>query len=134
MATRLALNNIKDSDIKVFKRMAKSVEHSLHRQNPQEMISANTDFHDYIFKMTRNITLKGMIDDLGNRCHIVRYSAWSSPENVQRISREPKLFIKAFEEKDGDKLDELAEQHITHSKNFYLLQLKVRKPLTNNSS
>lgn len=132
LATRLALNNIKDLDIKVLKRMAKLVEESFHHQNTQEMINANTNFHDYIFELSRNLVLKNMINDLRGRCHIVRYSAWSSPENVQRILKEHKLFIKAFEAKDIEKLDELSEQHITHSKISYLLQLKLRKSLSNN--
>ena len=74
---------------------------------------------------------KNMIDDLRGRCHIIRYSAWSSPENVQRILKEHRLFIKSFEEKDVNALDMLAEQHITHAKDFYLMQLRVRRSMAN---
>lgn len=124
LATRLALKNISSSDIKILKRITKQVEESFLKKDFQNMLITNTNFHDYIFKRSQNLTLQQMINGLRSRCHIVRHSAWSSSEFVKRSLEEHQLYIKALKEKDLNALEELAENHITHAKTHYLRRLK----------
>ena len=127
LATRKAARHIKKSDINFLKRLADQFENSVPRENFGEMISVNENFHDYIYELSKNQTLVQMIDQLKARGHILRYHAWSSPEILQRIQKEHKLFIKAFEDKDIELLDDLARRHISYSKNSYLVHLRAKK-------
>jgi DNA-binding GntR family transcriptional regulator len=127
LATRKAAENVKKSDINLLKRMAKQFEESIHRGDFGEMISANDNFHDYIYELSKNQTLVQMINQLKARGHILRYHAWSSPDTLQRIQKEHKQFIEGLENKNFELLDELARRHISYSKDSYLLHLKAKK-------
>ncbi len=126
----MAAQNIKAYDIKVLTTMAKCVHQSYEQLDFETMISSNADFHDYIFKLSRNKMLVQMINQLRARCHILRHTSWSSDQIVQSILEEHRLFITALEKQDLHLLDELAERHICHARDFYLLQLKAKRALT----
>ena len=127
LATRKAADNIKKSDINLLKRMAKQFEESIRSGDLGDMISANENFHDYIYELSKNQTLVQMINQLKVRGHILRYHAWSSPETIQRIQKEHRLFIKGLETNDVALLGHLAKQHISYSKDSYILHLKAKK-------
>ena len=130
LATQLATRNIKASDISALTRMAKRVQESYEQLDFEAMISSNANFHDYIFRLSQNQTLVDMINQLRARCHILRHSSWSSEQIVWSILEEHRLFITALEKQDLELLDELAERHICHARDFYLLQLKTKRALS----
>ena len=134
LATRKAAQNVKKADIKFLKRMAEQFEKSVRRGDFGEMISANENFHDYIYELSQNQTLIQMINQLKTRGHILRYYAWSSLDAIHRIQREHRLLIKALEKKDLKLLDDLARRHISYSKDSYLIHLKAKKANSLNST
>ena len=127
LATRKAANNAQRSDIKYLKRMAKKFEESVKNGDLGEMISANEDFHNYIYELSQNPTLIQVINQLKAQSHILRYHAWASPDVIKRIQKEHKLLIEAIENKDLKLLDDLARRHIGYSKETYLLHLRAKK-------
>ena len=127
LATRKAANNAQRSDIKYLKRMAKKFEESVKNGDLGEMISANEDFHNYIYELSQNPTLIQVINQLKAQSHILRYHAWASPDVIKRIQKEHKLLIEAMNNKDFKQLDDLARRHISYSKETYLLHLKAKK-------
>jgi len=129
LAARLAGQNATGTDIQTLRRMAKKVEEGLGQNDLEDMIAADTNFHDCVFQLSRNQTLRRMITDLRNRCRIIRYSAWSSTGVLQEIIREHNLLIEALERKDIPSLVDLAERHISHAKQFYLSQIRTEAAL-----
>jgi DNA-binding GntR family transcriptional regulator len=127
LAIHKAAENIKKSDINFLKRVAKQFEDSVRRGDFGDMISVNENFHDYIYELSNNQTLVQMINQLKSRGHILRYHAWSSPDTIQRIQKEHRLFIKGLENNDFELLDDLARRHVGYSKDSYLLHLKAKK-------
>jgi DNA-binding GntR family transcriptional regulator len=134
LATRKAAQNVKKADLNFLKRMAQQFEKSVRRADFGEMISANENFHDYIYELSRNQTLIQMVNQLKTRGHILRYYAWSSLDAIKRIQREHRLFIKGLEKKDFKLLDDLARRHISYSKDSYLMHLKAKKANSLNPS
>ena len=130
LATRLACEKIKPSDIRTLKRMAKHIRTCFESEDMVAMISSNAGFHDYIFKLAGNQTLLQIINQLKARCHILRHSSWSSQRIVNQILEEHEEYVEAFEARDIPRLDQLASRHITYAKDFYLRQLKARKALS----
>jgi len=125
LAIHLGAEKIRKSDIQALKKLAAKFERKFRDNNIQAMIQLNTEFHDYIFRLSDNPTLVQMIVDMRSRLHIIRYAAWSSPEALTRIISEHQEYIEALEKKDVPALDQLAEKHISYSKNHYLKQLKT---------
>jgi DNA-binding GntR family transcriptional regulator len=127
LATRKAAENVKKSDINFLKRMTRQFEESVRSGDFGEMISANENFHDYIYELSQNQTLVQMINQLKARGHILRYHAWASADIIQRIQKEHKQFVEGLENQDFKLLDELARRHISYSKDSYLLHLKTKR-------
>jgi DNA-binding GntR family transcriptional regulator len=134
LATRKAAKNTQMSDIKYLKRVTKKFEESAKNGDLGEMITANEDFHNYIYELSQNPTLVQVIHQLKALSHIQRYHAWASPDVIQRIRKEHLLFIEAIENKDLELLDDLARRHISYSKDTYLLHLKAKKANSPKSS
>ena len=129
LALRLSMENATREDIKVLKRMVKKIEDASHEDDFAAMISADTEFHDYLFQLSQNTILRRTINDLRNRCHIIRYSAWSSPDVLREVMKEHTQIVEAIEARDLEKLMQLLEKHLTHAKQSYLLRLKAETAL-----
>lgn len=127
LATRKAAKNAEGSDIIALKELARRFEERVNSEDLREMISANENFHDYIYELSRNPTLIQMINQLKVRSHIFRYHAWTTPDIIQQIQKEHNLFIDGIKNKDFELLDDLARRHISYSKDIYLLHLKAKK-------
>jgi DNA-binding GntR family transcriptional regulator len=127
LATRKAAENAQKSDIKYLKRMARKFAESVKNGDLGVMISANEDFHNYIYELSQNPALIQIINQLKAQSHIVRYHAWASPDVIKRIQKEHKLLIGAIDNKDFKLLDDLARRHISYSKDTYLVHLKAKK-------
>jgi DNA-binding GntR family transcriptional regulator len=127
LANRLACENFKKSDAETLQEIADRIKDRYKKNNFEEMIAANIQFHNYITALSKNSTLIQMINQLRIRFHIFNTFAWSSPEIVDLILKEHARFITALENKDRKLLDELAQKHFSHSKDLYLLQLKTRR-------
>ena len=127
LANRLACENFKKSDGKALRKIADQIKDSYKKSNFDEMISANVRFHNYITELSKNNTLIQMINELRIRFHIFNTFAWSSPDIVDLILKEHEQFIKGLTKKDGKLLDDLAENHFSHSKNIYLIHLRARR-------
>jgi DNA-binding GntR family transcriptional regulator len=134
LATRKAAENAQKSDIKYLKRMARKFEESVKNGDLGVMISANEDFHNYIYELSQNPALIQIINQLKAQSHILRYHAWASPDVIRRIQKEHKLLIGAIDNKDFKLLDDLARRHISYSKDTYLLNLKAKKANSPKSS
>lgn len=128
-ALHLSSQNATTVDIKVLRKMVKKFEDAHRDDDFVAMVAADTNFHDYVFQMSRNKTLRRMINDLRNRCHIIRYSAWSSPNILQEVIEEHRLIVDAIEARDAAALNNLPERHIRHAKEAYLLRLKAENAL-----
>ncbi len=106
VALRLSTQNTTTVDIKVLRKMVKKIEDAHHDDDFVAMVAADANFHDYVFQMSRNKTLRRMINDLRNRCHIIRYSAWSSPTILKQVMEEHRLIVDAIEARDVAALKE----------------------------
>lgn len=129
LAMRMSTANVTQADIKVLRKRVKTLEKAYRTDDFSAMVKADTDFHDYVFQMSRNRTLHRLINDLRNRCHIIRYSAWSSPEVLLKVMEEHTSIVDSIEAKNLEALNELAEKHIGHGKNAYLMRLKAENAL-----
>ena len=70
-----------------------------------------------------------MINDLKNRCHITRYSAWSSPDVFRDVMKEHRKIVDAMEARNAKKLRQLLDTHLKRAKQSYLLRLKTETAL-----
>ena len=127
LCNRLAADNFKPEDKTVLEDMAQKIEQAYEKDLYEDMIEANTRFHDYITKISGSDYLVEILNQVRSRYYIFNTFAWSNPEMVQKILKEHKQYIIGLETKDYDLLNMLAQSHISYSKDLYLNQIKRRK-------
>lgn len=125
LAWRLSMERATHPDIRTLQRLVEKVERAHQENDIPGMIEADTHFHEYAFRLSGNRMLSRMINDLRRRCHLIRYSAWSSPDTLNRVVTEHRELVEAMANRDQERLLALAGQHIGHAKKFYLFQLKA---------
>ena len=74
LAIKLTLKNITPEDIKTLRELTETIDAMRTKFNIPAMVELDTQFHDYIFQLSQNQSLRKMINDLRKRCHIIRYS------------------------------------------------------------
>ena len=122
-AARLVLEHITEKEIQDLKRLSKEVERNL-REKTHQMIEKDSEFHQTLFKVSRNRYLSEMIDSLRTKAHIVQFNAWSLPHRIEQSIVEHREMIKAIEDRNLNKLQKLIVKHLTFSKESYMSQLK----------
>jgi DNA-binding GntR family transcriptional regulator len=131
LAIHQAVEKLTPADLKKLKKFSDLFDQAHKRNETQQMIQHNTDFHDYLFNVADNPPLIQLITDLRTRLHIVRYAAWAAPQVLKKIVEEHKIILKALKDKDLKTLDIVCEKHISYSKNYYLNHLKTIEALIN---
>ena len=125
LAVGMAMENMGPGDVDALTAIVEKLEHAQTTADVAGMVEGDSRFHDYIFQLSGNETLRHTINDFRNRCHIIRYSAWSSADILTRVRDEHRLFVKYLAARDKEGLHELARHHISHAKNFYLFRLRA---------
>ena len=129
LATRLAMERISKEEIATLKRIQREFVKFAKKKDLRNLIETNDQFHNTIFKASRNPYLYRIIDDLRILSHMVRYNAWSNSERIRKSVSEHEEFITALESRDEDKLEKLSYHHINFSKEAYLAQLEIFSPV-----
>jgi DNA-binding GntR family transcriptional regulator len=129
LSLRLAMQNVTNGDIMALRRLAKTLEDAHRKSDFAAMVTADNNFHDYVFHLSQNDSLYRMINDLQRRCHIIRYSAWTSPEALQKSMKEHNLIVDAIEARDLEALNTVAEKHLYYAKDSYLILLRAQEVL-----
>ena len=123
LAMRLAVGKVTEQSLRELEEYATRFAAAVLQNDLAAMIQIDSSFHDLIFALTANETLRRMINDLRKRCHIVRYTAWSSSEILTKVVEEHKRFVELLRLRDRVGLEKLAARHISHARNFYIFRL-----------
>lgn len=109
-----------------LKNLADMIEQAYAEDRLEEMVEANTKFHDYLTTISNNDCLIQMLKQIRLRFYLFNTFAWSNPEVVKIVLNEHRKYIRALENCDYETLSALAESHIRYSKDMYLKQLRSR--------
>jgi DNA-binding GntR family transcriptional regulator len=86
-------------------------------ESEDERLLTNRDFHRSIYEACGNPVLIQVLQSLWGRCDRYRFLLSASPggEHVAHEAHEHEAMVEALEERDGDRLHRLLQQHIEGS-------------------
>lgn len=126
LCNQLAADNYLSEHGMRLRELAHRIEQAYEADRFDQMLEANTKFHDYITQISNNDYLIQILKQIRHRYYLFNTFAWSNPEVVRKILDEHEKYISALEKGDYETLNALAESHITYSKDLYLKQLRRR--------
>ena len=88
--------------------------------DPRAAFRANIAFHRTLFAGCGNAFLAGVIEDLAQRAHGIRFASLTEPSRLAQARAEHHRMLVALESGDRDALVHLCGEHLLPSKEAYL--------------
>jgi len=120
LATSLAAQRIQKEELKELKNIINQFEQYMEKNNVQGLIKKDIEFHDLIYKASRNEKLIQIIANLKDQVHrfrVVYLKDYSSPKE---IIREHLHIYEAIKNGDAEQAEMLAALHIKHQEQTML--------------
>ena len=123
LAAFLAAERMTDKELIVLKEKAKEFIDALEVKNVEMMIEKDAEFHEFLFKITKNEKLMMIADSLSKQLQRFRAIYMNEYDNFEHIIHEHKNIIESLINRDSEKASKYAQQHIEHLKNYLVNQL-----------
>jgi DNA-binding GntR family transcriptional regulator len=112
LAASLAAERITDEEIKMLEDSFKQLVEATKSQVVEDIMKKDADFHQVLFNATRNDRLTQIISNLKEQIDRFRLKSFSNPSRMKSILKEHKNILDAIKDRDTDRAEKLAKQHI----------------------
>ncbi len=123
-ALDLAIRHIKKEDILWLERNVKESETYIQRREWHKVSKLNTEFHDYLNRLSQNERLLAMINGLRDQIFQYRSAILRVPQKAKVSIEHHKRMIDAIKKKDGELLKRLIQEHIQVGKEVILSEIE----------
>lgn len=124
LATALAAIRITEDELRELNHVRGQFESNIERDNLQGSIKKDVEFHEIIYRASRNEKLIQIISNLREQIHRFRVIYLKDYMSAQDIVKEHSEIFDALKEKDMDRSRQLAQTHIKHQEETIIRALK----------
>lgn len=112
LAARLAAQRINEDEITALEEIIDLTEFYLKKNDFERLLLLDSQFHETIFKSSKNWPLKNMLRNLHNYVKGARINSLSSPGRAAKMLEEHRRILLAIRDKDPDQAEKLTKDHI----------------------
>jgi len=123
-AVGLAIQNIKKEDILWLERNIKESEQYIQKKEWNKVSKLNTEFHDYLNRLSENERLLSIINELRDQIFQFRSVILRVPLKAKISIDHHKKMIDAIKKRDIQLLKKLAQEHIQIGKEVILAEIE----------
>lgn len=120
LAAGLAAERITEDELEELERSLVSVSESTESNNLQALVDTDADFHDIIYKASRNERLVQIINNLKEQIQRFRTTSLAHPGRMRKALEEHKQIVEALSERNIALAQTLAQEHIENAENSML--------------
>jgi DNA-binding GntR family transcriptional regulator len=123
-AVGLAIQHVKREDILCLERNIKESERYIQRKEWNKVSKLNTEFHDYLNRLSENERLLSIINELRDQIFQFRSAILRVPLKAKISIDHHKKMIDAIKKRDIQLLKKLAQEHIQIGKEVILAEIE----------
>lgn len=123
-AVGLAIQHVKREDILCLERNIKESEQYIQRKEWNKVSKLNTEFHDYLNRLSENERLLSIINELRDQIFQFRSAILRVPLKAKISIDHHKKMIDAIKKRDIQLLKKLAQEHIQIGKEVILAEIE----------
>lgn len=123
LACGLAAERITEGELDELEKMLHRVADSVGQHDLEALVQADTDFHDMLYRASRNQRLVQIISNLREQIQRFRAISLAAPGRMQQTLEEHKRLVEAVAERDVARAAQLAQEHIENAENQMLESL-----------
>ncbi|HEX3031441.1 MAG TPA: GntR family transcriptional regulator [Bacillota bacterium] len=120
LAAGLAADRITEDEIEALERCLVKVAECAESNNLDMLISADTDFHELLYKASRNDRLVQIVSNLREQIQRFRTTSLAQPGRMKVALEEHKQIVEAICSRNVELASKLAREHIENAENSML--------------
>lgn len=123
LAAGLACERITEQEIDELQILVVKVGKTIKDNDLDALVEVDTEFHDRIYKASRNSRLEQMISNLREQIQRFRATSLASPGRIKDTLEEHKAIVDAIATRDIALAQRLAAEHVENAENIFLESL-----------
>lgn len=120
LAAGLAAERITDEELEQLERILVKIGECVKNNDLEKLIDVDTEFHDTLFKATRNERLAQIVSNLREQIQRFRTASLATPGRMKYAFDEHKKIVEALSERNVELAQALAREHIENAENSML--------------
>lgn len=124
LAAGLAAERITDEELEKLERLLIAVTEAAENNDLDRWVRQDIDFHDIIYKASRNDRLMQIISNLMEQLHRFRSTSLAYPGRMKIAVEEHKKIVEAISERNVSLAQSLAQEHVENAENSMLEALE----------
>jgi len=124
LAAGLAAERITEEELKELNKFLMQVTVNAEIGDLEKVVQSDTEFHDLIYRASRNNRLVQIINKLREQIQRFRITSLSYPGRIKQTLEEHKKLVEAISDRDIVRARSLAQEHIENAENSMLEALR----------
>lgn len=120
LAAGLAAERITEEEMESLERILVKIGENVQNNDLEQLIEADTQFHEILFKASRNERLVQIVSNLREQIQRFRTASLSTPGRMKYALEEHKKIVEAVSERNVELAQALAREHIENAENSML--------------
>ncbi|MDD2496734.1 MAG: GntR family transcriptional regulator [Desulfitobacteriaceae bacterium] len=125
LAAGLAAERITDEELEKLERLLIAVAEAAERNDLNQWVQKDTEFHDIIYKASRNDRLVQIVNNLMEQIFRFRSTSLAYPGRMKVAVEEHKKIVEAISERNITLAQSLAQEHVENAENSMLEAMEM---------
>ena len=130
LAAGLAAERITDEELELLERLLVHIGEYIDNGNMEKIVDADSQFHDILYKASRNDRLVGIINNLREQFTRFRTISIAYPGRLKDTWEEHRRLVEAIAQRNVDVAMQLAREHMENAEQTLLLDMNERRGYT----
>ena len=131
LAAGLAAERITDEELEEMERLLVYIGEYIDSENMDKIIEADGQFHDLLYKASRNDRLVGIINNLREQFTRFRSISIAYPGRLKNTWEEHRRLLEAIAQRNADLAMQIAREHMENAEHTLLRDMTDRRGYTN---
>ncbi len=115
LCAKLACENITEAQIEALEEIQYLFDFHTKKKHFEQLVELDDRFHDIIYEASNSRMLTHVLVDYHHYVGRIRKVSLSNEERAEYCSKEHNAILEALRQRDGDKAEQLAHQHILNT-------------------
>ena len=125
LASGLAAERITEEELEQLERLLVSIGENIETRNMKKVVEDDMEFHDILYKASRNQRLVGIISNLREQMTRFRSMTMSYPGRLKKTLEEHSRLVEAIAQRDVELAQKLAVEHMENSEQTLLIDMEA---------
>ncbi|MGL5513392.1 MAG: GntR family transcriptional regulator [Sporomusa sp.] len=127
LAAGLAVERITEEELEQLERLLVEIGELLEQGDVDKLVESDSQFHDVLYRASRNDRLVGIINNLREQFTRFRSISIKYPGRMQDTVNEHRRLVEAIASRDIDLAQQIAREHMENSEQTLLQDLNERR-------